>query len=78
AYAAADEDHRAHQMGDHLAYRARIEVVLGNHERALALLSEALQRGVDDLSWFHARAHHDLLPLTAEPRFQRLMTPTGP
>ena len=78
AYAAADENDGVHQRGDHLAYRARIESVLGNSERALALLSEALQRGVDDLAWFHARAHHDLEPLRSEPDFQRLMTPSGP
>ena len=76
AYAVTDDDHGP-ITGEHLAYRARLEAVLGNTDRALSLLSEALDRGIDDLSWFHGRAHHDLLLLASEPGYRRLMQPGG-
>ncbi|MDH3222591.1 MAG: protein kinase [Gemmatimonadota bacterium] len=74
----ADDPAAGHQRGDHLAYRARLESILGAPDRAISLLSEAMQRGVDDFSWLHARAHHDLLPLHEVADFQRLMTPGDP
>lgn len=77
AMSAVDVDDPGSHEGGHYAYRARLEAVLGDHDRALAHLSEAFQRGVDDMSWLHARAFHDFAPLREDPRFVRLMRPPG-
>jgi tetratricopeptide (TPR) repeat protein len=64
--------------GSHHAYRARLEAVLGDDDRALSHLSEAFQRGVDDMSWLHSRAFRDFAPLEDDARFVRLVRPAEP
>jgi tetratricopeptide (TPR) repeat protein len=59
--------------GDYLSYRARLESVIGDGERAIDLFSEALDRRVTGLPWLHASARQDLWTLAEEPRFVRLM-----
>jgi len=67
------EDPPAREAGTHLLHRARVEALLGRTEDAIALLGEALERGVDGWPWFHATAHRDLEDLRDEPAYHRLV-----
>ncbi len=60
--------------GGRLIYSARIQIILGNHERALRDLSDALEHGVSGLAWTHATSHHEFAELRSDERFRRLFT----
>lgn len=59
--------------GEWLVFRARIAVLEGDREAALALLGDALRTGVDNWHWTHGTAFAELEPLHADPRFARLV-----
>jgi hypothetical protein len=61
--------------GERALFQARVAAAAGQTDRALTGLNEALRLGVNGFPWVHGSAHHDLAPLAADPRFQRLMTP---
>lgn len=63
----------ASERGSHSAYRARIAAILGDHDRALSLLAEALGHGVDGWAWVHTSAWRDFAPLRGDPRYEQLM-----
>jgi hypothetical protein len=66
---------RSWETGERVFYQARLASAAGQTDVALSHLGEAMRLGVDGFSWVHGSAHHDLAPLMADPRYQRLMTP---
>jgi hypothetical protein len=66
--------HGPYVHGRHTYWRARIAALLGERERALALLREALQEG-QMYPALHGAA--DLAPLRDLPAFQELIRPKG-
>lgn len=77
AEAVLDSD-PGYNQGDQLAYQARLELILGEPDRAIDKLSEALRRGVDDLSWLHSRGHLDFAEWGDDRRLVRLLRPIDP
>jgi tetratricopeptide (TPR) repeat protein len=59
--------------GTKAAAEARVEAALGHRERAVFLLGEALQKGVESFPWYPAAAYPDLRELEADPRYRALM-----
>ena len=59
--------------GEYMSYRARLESVIGDPDRAIDQFSEALDRRVPGLPWIHASGRLDLWALADRPRFERLM-----
>lgn len=59
--------------GEHAVYRARIAAILGEHDRAISLLAEALGQGVDGWVWVHTSAWHDFAAMRDDPRFGRIV-----
>lgn len=59
--------------GEQLMYRARIAAVSGDRGRALALLTDAVRTGVDNLHWIHGNAGRDFLALAADPKYKALV-----
>lgn len=66
---------RGHEIGEHTLYRALIAAIVGDADRAIGLLTEALGRGIDGWAWVHTAAWRDLAPLQEDPRYRRLMEP---
>lgn len=62
-----------YRAGTWTADRARIEAILGERDRAVSLLSDALDQGIDSFPWLHAAGFQDLALLAGDPRFDRLM-----
>ncbi|MEP6832778.1 MAG: protein kinase [Gemmatimonas sp.] len=60
--------------GEFLAYQARLAAIAGNTESAIALLTSALDCGVDAYPWWPALAFHDLEPIVKDPRGRALLT----
>jgi hypothetical protein len=65
---------RPYLAGRHTYWRARIAALLGERERAVALLREALREG-QMYPALHGNA--DLVPLRDVPAFRELMRPKG-
>jgi hypothetical protein len=63
----------AHEPGPHLAARARIAAILGDADRALALLTEALDHGIPEFQWAHMDWWHDFERVSKDPRIRRLL-----
>ena len=59
--------------GEYMSYRARLESVIGDPDRAIDLFSEALDQRIAGLPWLHASARRDLWALADRPRFARLL-----
>jgi len=59
--------------GEHLAFRARIAAVMGDHEEAITLLTTAVDRGIEGFPWLPGSAFRDLLPLMQDPRARALL-----
>jgi hypothetical protein len=66
--------HRPYLHGRHTYWRARIAALLGDHERAVALLRESLREGQ-----MYPALHGaiDLAPLRDLPTFRELIRPKG-
>ena len=64
--------------GSLTAFRARIAAIRGNTDHAVALFSDAVHLGVDDLPWLHATAYHDLQALGPEVRALPRALQVGP
>jgi hypothetical protein len=60
--------------GRHTYWRARIAALLGESDRAVALLREALRQG---RTYVEVHGEVDLAPLHASPAYQELMRPKG-
>lgn len=65
-----------YELGDRLMYAARTAAILGDRERALALVAEALEQGSVGYPWMHASGHHDFVLLRADERIRRLLEPS--
>jgi hypothetical protein len=65
---AAPRDH-----GELLGYQARIAAISGNTEKAIALLTTALECGIEAYPWLPAAAYRDLEPITHDPRGRVLL-----
>ncbi|MFN0178931.1 MAG: BTAD domain-containing putative transcriptional regulator [Gemmatimonadales bacterium] len=61
------------QRGYHLASRARIAAIMGDADLAVALLTEALGRGVSEYQWAHADWRRDFERMIDDPRIRRLL-----
>lgn len=59
--------------GEHTVYRARIAAILGETDRAISLLAEALGQGVEGWVWVHTGAWQDFQALRGDSRFQRVV-----
>ena len=59
--------------GEYMSYRARLESVIGDPDRAIDLFSEALDQRISGLPWLHASARRDLWALEDHPRFRQLL-----
>jgi len=73
AWAHLEQPRWGYEVGDRLMYAARTAAILGDRERALALVSEALERGSVGYPWMHASGHHDFVLLRADERVRRLL-----
>lgn len=60
-------------LGEHTMYRARIAALLGEPDRAISLLTEALGQGVEGWVWVHTGAWQDFRSLQKDARFERVM-----
>src|SRR5690606_7914400 len=69
------EAHWGYEVADRLVYAARVAAVLGDMDRSLARLSEALDRGSAGFPWMHASGRHDFVVLRSDPRIARLLEP---
>ena len=65
---------KVQETGLNLAARARIAGILGDPDRAVALLTEALQRGVSEFQWAHADWAFDFQRVSGDPRIRRLLS----
>jgi hypothetical protein len=65
---------RAYLVGRHTYWRARIAALLGDRERAVTLLRDALREG-RTYPMLHGEA--DLAPLHGMPAFEDLIRPKG-
>ena len=61
-----------YEPGEHLGFRARLESIIGDPDRAIDFFSEALNQGVGGFPWLHASAQHDLWALDS-PRLRQLL-----
>ena len=68
-----DESRWGYELGDRLIYAARVAIILGDADRALALVAQALDLGAPGYPWMHASGHHDFIMLGADPRISRLI-----
>jgi serine/threonine-protein kinase len=59
------------------AYRGRIAAIRGDTTRAVILLADAVEVGVDDLPWLHATAFHDLQLLGGSSAMPRSLMVNG-
>jgi hypothetical protein len=59
--------------GEHTVYRARIAAILGEADRAISLLAEALGQGVEGWVWVHTGAWQDFSGMRKDSRFHRVM-----
>jgi hypothetical protein len=66
---------RPYLFGNHLYWRACIAALLGEKERAVALLKEAFSQGLD--YGVYLRQEIDLEPLWDYPPFKDLLRPKG-
>jgi tetratricopeptide (TPR) repeat protein/TolB-like protein len=66
-----------HWSGRSTYRRARIAALLGEHERAVRLLREAMSEGAWMFYDLHAHTDMDLEPLRDYPQFQEFMRPKG-
>ncbi|MGI9627646.1 MAG: tetratricopeptide repeat protein, partial [Longimicrobiales bacterium] len=64
-----------YSQGDQLTFHARLAFILGDEDRGLSLLNEAIRSGVDDFSWLHSRGAVDFESIGANAQFVRLMSP---
>lgn len=64
--------------GEVLLFRARFAAISGDPERAIGLLTAALERGVDGYPWIPASAFRDLAPITRDARGRALLHVTAP
>ncbi len=63
----------ARDTGEVLLFRARFAAITGDTERAIGLLTAAVERGVDGYPWIPASAFRDLEPLKRDPRGRALL-----
>jgi hypothetical protein len=61
------------ERGPMLLFRARVAAIEGQHDQAVALLSEAVAAGVGSWHWVHGTAWHDFELIRSDVRFRRLM-----
>ncbi len=69
------EDRWGYALGDRRVYAARVEGILGDPDRALDLIAQAFDRGVDGFPWMHASGYHDFVVLRSDPRIATLLEP---
>jgi hypothetical protein len=62
----------AYRRGDYLSYLARYAGIAHDTERATALWSEAMAKGVTGTVWLHASARRELASVAHDERFRRL------
>jgi len=60
-------------QGSHLAARARIAAIQGDADRAVALLTEALDHGFAEYQWAHMDWRKDFERVINDPRIRRLL-----
>ncbi|MEO7997132.1 MAG: protein kinase [Gemmatimonadaceae bacterium] len=60
--------------GEFLEYQARIASISGNTERAIALLTNAVECGIEAYPWVPGAAYSDFRPIMASPRARALLS----
>jgi tetratricopeptide (TPR) repeat protein len=60
--------------GEYLAFKARVAAIGGDIERAIALLTSAMDRGVDAYPWLRGQTFRDFAVLAREPRGRALLS----
>lgn len=59
--------------GEFLAFQARVAAITGNTEKAINLLTNALECGIEAYPWVPGAAYTDLQPIMKDPRGRALM-----
>lgn len=60
--------------GEHLLYRARYAAITGDKERAISVLTTAIDRGINGFPWVPNAAYRDLRDVIRDPRGSALMS----
>ena len=60
--------------GEYLTYRARVAAVEGDVEKAVSLLTNAMDRGVDEYPWLRGASFRDFSVMVRDPRGRALLS----
>lgn len=62
------------EAGELLGYRARMAAIQGDTEAAVALLTNALDQGIEGFSWLPGTAYRDFVVIAKDPRGKALLS----